>query len=242
MTKTLRVLVAVTALAAAGTVVAAGTVAHADNPHRGGLDPAHFSHPRPNPYFPLDPGLTIVSRGTEDGEHLVDRLYVTHRTKVIEGVEARVVHDVVHRADGSLAERTADWYAADDDGNVWYLGESTATYDENGRLDSREGSWQAGVHGARAGLIMPAHPRPTDAYRQEFLKGHAEDQAWIVSRDEHVTVPVGTFHRVVRSYEWTRLEPGVVSLKLYARGVGIVKERDVAGGNETYSVVSVSHH
>jgi|SRR5262245_8390642 len=201
----------------------------------------NFQNPRANPYFPLTPGTVSVYRGSEDGEHFRERVTITHRTKTILGVRTTVVLDVLRRADGTLAERTEDWYAADHRGNVWYFGEATATYDEHGRLESREGSWQAGVDGAVAGLIMPADPKPTDAYRQEFLARHAEDQAWIVQNNAVVSVPLGTFHRVVRSFEWTRLEPSVVSVKLYARGLGIVRERDVAGGNEFFELVSVSH-
>jgi len=151
-----------------------------------------------------------------------------------------VVRDVIRRRDGSIAEKTRDWYAADNDGNVWYFGEATATYDEHGNLESREGSWQAGVDGAVAGTIMPADPRPTDAYRQEFYRGHAEDQAWIVQRNGSATVPYGKVRNVVRSYEWTRLEPRVVSLKLYAPGLGIVREKDVAGGSELVELVAVT--
>ena len=202
---------------------------------------ANFHNPRANPYFPLTPGTVSVYRGSEDGEHFRERVTITHRTKTILRVRTTVVLDVLRRADGSLAERTEDWYAADHRGNVWYFGESTATYDENGHLESREGSWQAGVDGAVAGLIMPADPEPTDAYRQEFYAGHAEDQAWIVQRNAVVTVPLGTFHRVVRSFEWTRLEPRVLSVKFYAAGLGIIREQDVAGGNERFDLVSVSH-
>ena len=117
----------------------------------------------------------------------------------------------------------------------------TATYDRHGNVNSREGSWRAGVHGATAGLIMPANPHPTDAYRQEFLRGHAEDQACIVQRGGSVKVPYGSVHHVVRSFEWTRLEPCVMSQKLYGPGLGIVRERDVAGGSERFDLVSVSH-
>jgi hypothetical protein len=166
---------------------------------------------------------------------------VTSRTKTIDGVKATVVSDVLRRADGSLAEKTTDWYAGDHAGNVWYLGENTATYRPNGTVESREGSWQAGVNGAVPGIIMPANPAPTDAYRQEFLRGHAEDQAWIVQRGVTVRVPYGKVRHVVRSFEWSRLERSVLSMKLYAPGIGIVKERDMAGGNETFSLVAVSH-
>jgi hypothetical protein len=166
---------------------------------------------------------------------------VTGRTRVIEGVSTRVVRDVLRRSDGSLAEATSDWYAADNDGNVWYFGENTATYDRHGHVESREGSWQAGVDGAIAGLIMPAEPKATDAYRQEFWAGHAEDQAWIVGFKASVRVPMRRFHHVLRTFEWSRLEPGVISTKLYARGVGVVREHDVAGGGETFEVVAVHH-
>ncbi len=179
-------------------------------------DPASFSRPRTNPYFPLPPGTVSIYRGSDEGKHLRERLAVTHRTRVIQGVTTTVVTDVVRRHDGSVAERTTDWYAADNDGNVWYFGEDTATYTRGGHVDSRDGTWLAGRDGARPGLIMPADPEPTDAYRQEFLRGQAEDQAWIVDNKGHVKVPAGSYRHVVRSYEWTRLEPGVVSLKLYA--------------------------
>jgi len=199
---------------------------------------ARFDHPQANPYFPLRPGTVARYRGSEDGERFREVVRVTSRTKVILGVRTTVVRDVLRRADGTLAERTSDWYAADNDGNVWYFGERTATYDEHGQLESREGSWQAGVHGAVAGTIMPADPRPTDAYRQEYLKGHAEDQAWVVQHNARVRVPYGHLRHVVRTFEWSRLEPHVVSVKFYGRGLGIVRERDVAGGNEVFVLVS----
>jgi hypothetical protein len=203
---------------------------------------ARFDHPRQNRYFPLKPGMVTRFTGTDEGEQFVEKVKVTHHKKTILGVRATVVRDVLRRSDGSLAEKTHDWYAADNDGNVWYFGERTATYDDQGKLDSREGSWKAGRRGAVAGLIMPHHPKATDAYRQEFFKGHAEDQAWIVQRHATVTVPLGTFHNVVRSFEWSKLEKGVVSVKLYARGLGIVREKDLVGGSEVFDLTSVRHH
>ena len=220
-----------------GTVGMAGGPAAEAAPS---LDPANFSKPVANPYFPLTPGLVLRYRGHDDREQDREKVTVTHRTKMIEGVKATVVHDVLRRTDGSLAEDTRDWYADDNDGNVWYLGEDTATYKPNGQLDSREGSWQAGVHGAVAGLIMPAHPKPTDAYRQEFWRGQAEDQAWIVQNNTTMKVVQGRHRHVVRSYEWSRLEKANVSVKFYARGLGIIRERDVSGGHEFFQLVSVT--
>lgn len=232
-------------LIAGGLVVATTTTGNASlratSPTVASLPhPVDFSAPKRNPYFPLKPGTVSRYRGTDEGERFRERLVVTHDTKMIEGVETTVVSDVTRRADGSLAEKTTDWYAADNDGNVWYYGERTATYDEQGHVESREGSWQAGHDAAQAGTIMPADPHPTDAYRQEFRRGHAEDQAWIVENHAAITTSYRHFDRVVRSFEWTRLEPKVVSLKLYAPGFGIVKEKDVAGGNEEFVLVSVA--
>jgi hypothetical protein len=156
---------------------------------------------------------------------------------MIGGVRAKVVLDVVRRADGSLAEKTHDWYASDHAGRVWYLGEATATYDRHGDLIDREGSWEAGRDGAVAGVIMPAHPHVTAAYRQEYLRGTAEDQGWIVQLGARVRTPGVSSRHAIRSFEWGRLEPHVISMKMYVRGYGMVLERDVAGGDEHFELV-----
>lgn len=231
-------------VAAVGATVVASGASGAAAPSGAGapsVSPGQFKRPQQNPYFPLRPGTVSRYRGTDEGDKYRERVVVTHRTKRVQGVTTTVVRDVLRRADGSLAEKTHDWYAPDHDGNVWYFGEATATYDEQGHLESRDGSWRAGVDGAVAGMIMPADPRPTDAYRQEFLKGDAEDQAWIVQRGASTTVPYGTLHHLVRSFEWSRLEKNVLSLKLYGKGLGIVREKDMSGGSESFELVSVRH-
>ncbi len=248
MRKTRIVSIGVAALLAAGVLAAkASTRSAAAAPRVAAaasvavINPNDFTKPVPNPYFPLVPGTVFKYRGSEGNQRFVERLTITHSTKVIQGVTTTVVKDILRRSDGSLAEKTEDWYAADNSGNVWYFGEDTATYHPNGTLDSREGSWEAGVKGAVAGIIMKADPMPTDAYRQEFYAGHAEDQAWTVQVNAHVRVPLRGFDHVVRSFEWTRLEPNVVSVKFYASGFGIVREQDVAGGTEKFELVAVTH-
>lgn len=202
------------------------------------FDPAQFTHPVQNAYFPLVPGLVTRLHGTEDGETFRQKVRVTHRTELVAGVRVTVVRDVVHRLDGTLAEATDDWYAADDAGNVWYFGEDTATYDEHGQLEDREGSWRAGRHGAEPGIVMPAVARPSRATFQEHARGVAEDQGWIVQHLAQARTPGGRFRDVVRAFEWSRLEPDVVSQKLYAAGIGIIAERDLAGGDEHFWVVA----
>jgi hypothetical protein len=201
--------------------------------------PSSFAHPRANPWFPLRPGTVWRLRGVEDGHRFSQRTTVTHRTRVVAGVRVRVVRDVVRRLDGSVAELTHDWYAATDRGTVWYYGEATATYDRDGHLVDREGSWQAGVDGAVAGRIMPAHPRVTDAFRQEYKRGVAEDQGWIVQLGADARTPAVTTAHALRSLEWNRLEPSVVSQKLYVRGYGIVSERNLGGGQERFELLSI---
>src|SRR5690242_21248899 len=61
----------------------------------------------------------------------------------------------------------------------------TTLFRSNGTVDT-SGSWLAGVHGARPGIVMTAHPRVGDAHRQEYWRGHAEDQYWLVDLNQHV--------------------------------------------------------
>lgn len=240
MRRTMAAAIGLTVVAGAGVVAVTATSGSAGTGPSPDFSTANFHNPTTNRFFPLAPGLVLRYQGSEDGVHYREVVRVTKLTKTIQGVKATVIHDVLRRADGTLAEKTTDWYAADHAGNVWYLGENTATYRPNGTVESREGSWQAGVAGGVPGIIMPANPSVTDAYRQEFRKGHAEDQAWIVQAGLTVRVPHKKLSHVIRSFEWTRLEPDVISMKLYAPGLGIVKERDVAGGNERFVLVAAS--
>jgi hypothetical protein len=125
-------------------------------------------------------------------------------------------------------EVTDDYYAQDAKGTVWYLGEATTAY-EKGKPASTEGSWAAGVDGAQPGVIMPAHPKLGMAYRQEFLKGHAEDRAKIVSLRERVKVPLRRYKRTLMTIETSRLEPDGLEVKFYARGVGVVLAVGLSG-------------
>lgn len=177
-----------------------------------------------NPWFPLPVGRHWTYR--EGNVRTV--VTVTGQTRLMaDGVVARVVHDE-SRERGVPVEITDDYYAQDAKGTVWYLGEATTAY-EKGKPASTEGSWEAGVAGARPGVIMPAHPRVGMAYRQEYLKGHAEDRAKIVSLDERVKVPLRRFRHTLMTLETTPLEPDVLEAKFYARGVGVVLAVGLSG-------------
>jgi hypothetical protein len=228
-------------LTTSGAAATAATGTTAALP-RGGeqvnLDPADFTTRIDNPYWPMRKGSRWVYRET-DNEGAKQRVVVTvtRRTKLIaNGVRARVVRDVVTEK-GVPVEVTSDYYAQDRAGNIWYFGEATTEY-ENGKPVSTEGSFEAGVDGAQAGVIMPAKPRVGLAYREEYYKGHAEDRARIVSLREQAEVPFGHFTRVLMTRNTNPLEPSSVEFKFYARGVGPVLAVGVSGGSDREDLVS----
>lgn len=181
-----------------------------------------------NSWFPLPPGTVWVYRGVKDGQPSRDFVRVLDATRVIDGVRCTAVSDRLFLR-GRLGERTIDWYAQDGSGTVWYYGEATAELSRAGRVASTEGSWLAGVDGAKAGIFMPAHPRVGQSFRQEYLRGHAEDHFEVIR--------LGSRRLVTK--EWTPLEPGTLDHKLYARGTGLVSERTITGGDERATLVSV---
>jgi hypothetical protein len=204
------------------------------------LNPADFKTEIDNPWWPMEVGARWVYRETDqEGSVQRDVVTVTDKTKPIaNGVEARVVHDVASE-DGEPIEITDDWYAQDADGNVWYLGEDTAEY-ENGKVKSRAGSFEAGVDGAQAGVIMPADPQVGQSYRQEYYKGHAEDAGKNLSLDEQVEVPAGHFTGVHETAESNPLEPKVDEHQFFAKGVGPVLALTLSGGSDREELLSYS--
>src|SRR5918997_2987021 len=178
------------------------------------INPADFAITIDNEYFPLEPGTTFVCEGgAQHGE-----MTVTSDTKRVMGVECVVV-DHKEWENGKLIERTNDWFAQDKKGTVWYFGEDTKEY-ENGKVVSTKGSWEAGVDGAKPGIIMPADPKVGESYRQEYYPGEAMDMAKVLGLNETVRVPYGSFDQVLETKEWTPLEPGFSEKKYYVRGVG----------------------
>ena len=190
-----------------------------------------------NPWYPLKPGTTYTYKGTKDVRPSREVLKVTRRTKLIDGVPCRVLDDRLY-LNAHLAERTTDWYTQDAKGNVWYYGEATAELDAQGKVTNTEGSWKAGVDGARPGIFMPAHPKVGQSFRQEYYKGHAEDRFRVLGLHTTVKVPYISSTNALLTQETTALEPGVIDHKVYVRGIGTVKEETVKGGNETAVLVS----
>jgi hypothetical protein len=97
-----------------------------------------------------------------------------------------------------LAEETLDWYAQDQAGNVWYFGEDSKEI-ENGTVVSTKGSWEAGVDGAKPGVVMQANPQIGVSYRQEYYYGEAEDMAEVLSLSESVSVAFGSYQNCLKT-------------------------------------------
>ena len=136
------------------------------------INPSEFSTSIDNEYLPMKPGTTFVYEGGAER----DEMTVTNDTKKVMGVECVVVDDRAWE-DGKLIEQTYDWFAQDKEGSVWYFGEDTREY-ENGKVVSTKGSWEAGVDGAKPGIIMQAHPKVGQVLPSGVLqrrgRGHGE--------------------------------------------------------------------
>jgi hypothetical protein len=203
------------------------------------LNPADFTADISHPYWPMKPGTRWTYRDVDEkGEvqHVVI-VATTATKKLANGITARVVRDTV-RSEGDLVEDTFDWYAQDSAGNVWYLGENTAEF-ENGKIVTRAGSFEAGAGGALPGILLPAEPQVGQKYRQEYLKGEAEDNGEVLGTNQLVEVPTGRYSDALLTRDTTSLEPTVVEYKLYAPGIGPVLALDISGGASREELVKI---
>jgi hypothetical protein len=193
------------------------------------IDPANFVTSVTNPFFPLVPGARYGYRGGSE----TNTIEVLSTTRTVMGIQATIVHDLVFD-DGSLIEETFDWFAEDRDGNVWYLGEDSREI-ENGRVVSTDGSWEAGVSGAKPGIIMWGDPSAHigEEYRQEFARGEAEDWGKVIAVNRTVQVPFGTLTGCVQTEDWNALESrsGSLEHKYYCPQLGFALEVHVRSGD-----------
>jgi hypothetical protein len=223
------------ALALTSSACATTDATRTGDKYRPAIDAAAFGGVIDNPWFPLAPGTTYRYVERHGPIALDVTVTVMNQRKTILGISCVVVHDVLSK-NGVTVEDTFDWYAQDRSGNVWYFGEATKEYDDKGHVDT-SGSWEAGVRGAQPGIVMPANPLPGPAYRQEYLRGEAEDMAQIIGFTDIVSVPAGKFSSSLETREWSLLEAGSEN-KWYARGIGFI--RSISESGESAELVAVS--
>jgi hypothetical protein len=201
----------------------------ADAPYTVSITGADLSQVVDNTFFPAPPGATWSYQGeTEDGTELINVAVLSaadmNGSKVVMGFDARVIRDTVF-LDGELVEDTWDWYGQDAAGNVWYIGEDTAEY-ENGMIVCNCGAWEWGVDGALPGYQMLASPQVGDAYRQEYLENEAEDVAEVVEVNVTANVAAGMFVGCIRTREVSVIDRSYEEFKVYCPGVGLVLEEE----------------
>ncbi len=192
------------------------------------FDPNNFSSSTviDNEWMPMQPGTQWVYEGTavEDGESISRRIEftVTDLTKVIEGVRT-VVGWIEDFNDGELVEKEIAFYAQDNDGNVWYLGEHPEDYEGGNFVASP--TWIAGIEDARAGIKMLSSPQlGAPIYYQGW--GPAvewSDYGQVDQMGQETCVPVNCYKDVLVNAESSLGETGAFQVKYYARGVGEVR-------------------
>ena len=191
-------------------------------------DPGRFSDPTTvdNQWLPLRPGTQLAWQGTAlDGDERIARkvvFAVTGLTKTINGVRTVVGFDRDYN-DGELVEPELVFFAQDDDGNVWTLGQYPEEYEDGKVVEAP--AWLAGFEGAKAGLVMRATPKAdTPDYSQGLgPKVEYADRAKVRKMGEQTCVPTGCYQDVLVTEEWDAADPAARQLKYYASGVGNVR-------------------
>ena len=219
-----------------GTVAAKGSPARPTCPS---FNSTKFRHPTriDNPHFPLVPGTRFTYEGNLRKQPVVNIVYVTHNTPTVDGVMTLEVRDEVY-VSGTLSEKTLDWYAQDDQGNVWYLGEFATELPDG----THTGSWTAGINGAQPGYIMEAAPKVGDSYCQENAPGVAQDVAQVLSVTASRSVPFGSYTgNVLQTKDYSLIEPHSEN-KFYEPGVGMLEAIAVNGGSEDIQLHTIEHN
>jgi predicted lipase len=187
------------------------------------LENCDFASTGENSYFILEPGYQVILEGEEDEEELQLTMTVLDETKVVDGVETRVVEEKESEG-GNLVEVSRNYFAICKPTNdAFYFGEDVDIY-EDGEIVSHEGAWLAGQNGAKAGMIMPGKVEVGMKYYQEIAPGVAEDRAEIVSVNNTLDTPAGNFQNVLKTEETNPLEPNEKEYKFYAPGIGLIQE------------------
>ena len=187
------------------------------------LDECTFSSVGSNEYFILEPGYQLLLAGEEKDTLVELAITVLNETVMVNGVETRVVEEVEWE-DGELVEISRNYFAICNETNsVFYFGEDVDIY-EDGEIVSHEGAWIAFSDGAEPGLMMPGIVLLGARYFQEIAPDVAMDRAEIVEMDATIETPAGTFDDCLVTFETTPLEPDAKDFKLYAPGVGLIKD------------------
>jgi hypothetical protein len=208
---------------------------HAQEPTLPDFEASHFAHQTPNPYFPLQPtsrhrldGTSVSDDGATLPFHRIRT--VTGPGPVILGVQTTALLDEEFE-NGRIIERSVDFHATDDAGNVWYFGEDVTefTYDRDGTLkETRPGkSWQAGRNDARPGIVISSATMPAAPVFMAHAAGEDEMEYNIGAGNAlTVAVPAGTFGDVIRILTQSTTDPDLREYTWWARDVGLIRVQE----------------
>jgi hypothetical protein len=196
------------------------------------LEDCNFVSSGENSYFVLEPEYQVILGGQEDGEELQLVMTVLNETKVVDGIETRVVEEKESEG-GNIVEVSRNYFAiCKPTNNAIYFGEEVDMY-EDGKIVSHEGAWLAGQNGSKAGMIMPGKVEVGLKYYQEIAPGVAEDRAEIISVNDTLDTPAGTFKQVLKTEETNPLKPGEKEFKFYTPGIGLIQDEVIKLVNYT---------
>jgi len=203
-----------------------GPIGLRNTPYDPVIHPSDFVSQINHKYLSLRPGTKYIYEKKQGSKIERTEVVVTNETKKVMGVTTTVVRATEWLGD-TMKEDTRDWYAQDKDGNVWYFGEAVDNY-KQGKIHDHDGSWEAGVGGAKPGIMMPKSPAAGDTYRQEYLEGVAEDVATIVAVGKKVSVAHGAFEDCVQVKDWSLIASGA-EYKYFCAGAGFAVLEEKAG-------------
>ncbi len=213
----------------AAAALAAGPTAAAQEQARSGwvdsfsVDKKDFVPSGSNTFFRLEPGYRLKLEGREGLSRVTLLITVLDETKLVDGVETRIVEERESKG-GKLVEVSRNYFAFNTaDRGVYYFGEEVDVY-RNGKVVDHEGAWESGKNGARFGLMMPGRASLGARYYQEVAPGVAMDRAEIISVDDRLKTPAGEFRGCLKTRETSPLEKGAKESKVYAPGVGLIKD------------------
>lgn len=198
---------------------------HDDWQHDFATQDCDFSSTGRSDYFILEPGAQLVLEQRDGRDKVQLVVTVLDETKIVDGIETRVVEEK-ESENGEIVEISRNYFAiCGQTKDVFYFGETVDFY-QDGEVSNHEGSWLAGVDGAKAGIIMPGKPEIGMKYYQEVAPEIAEDRAEIISLDVVVT-PAGRFEEVLKVKEENPLEGRETEYKFHVKGIGLIQDEDL---------------
>jgi len=190
------------------------------------LEKCNFASTGRNSYFILEPGYQLVLEGIDEVDSVNLTITVLNETNMIGAIETRVVEER-ESTNGELDEISRNFFAfCTQTGSIFYFGEEVDIY-EDGILVNHSGAWRADSSGARAGLMMPGIILIGARYYQEIAPDIAMDRAEIISNSETLQTAAGKFDHCLKTEETTPLEPKAKEYKIYAPGIGLIKDENL---------------